>query len=162
MAKGRQWYYTLSSPSKRNLPWASSFGAANQLSISLSYALGRIRQLRTDAGAITDEKLYLFGAISSGSLWNVYIAYEANPSAVNMQSVGHVHLKYLKLIVNRLGCLQVLVKIWYGDVTDPHAALEFVWIVERIRQWALLHLKAILTGWLEVLRPSVPGAASDQ
>ena len=69
----------------------ASFGAANQLSISLSYAIGRIRQLRTDAtdDAITD-RLYLFGTISLGSFYNVYIAYEADTSATNMECASYV------------------------------------------------------------------------
>lgn len=111
----------------------ASFGAANQLSISLSYALGRMRQLRTDAtGHSIADRLYLFGAISSGPFWNVYVAYEADTSAANIKCV--------------------LVRIWLGDIMDPHAALEFVWIIERIRQWAVSGLKPILTGWLESLR----------
>ena len=51
--------------------------------------------------------------------------------------------------------LKVLVKIWYGDVTDPHAASEFVWIVERIRQWTLIGLQPVLIGWVECLRSAV-------
>ena len=67
-----------------------SFGAANQLSISLSYALGRIRQLRTDAtGDPITDRLYLFGAISSGPFWNVYIAYEADTSATDMECASY-------------------------------------------------------------------------
>ena len=70
----------------------ASFGAANQLSISLSYALGRMRQLRTDAtGHSIADRLYLFGAISSGPFWNVYVAYEADTSAANIKCASHFY-----------------------------------------------------------------------
>ena len=65
------------------------FAAANQLGGGLSYALGMLRQLRTDAvGAAANVPLHLFGAISSGAIWQLYIAYEVNPESAEMDCVG--------------------------------------------------------------------------
>lgn len=58
-----------------------SFSAANQIAGSLSYALGRLHQLRSEAKAgNATESLYLFGAVSSGPLWQICVAYEIDPA----------------------------------------------------------------------------------
>ena len=64
-----------------NSSLGSTYAAANQLGGSLSYALGKLRLLRADATARTyEEPLYLFGAVSAGRSWEVYIAYEIDPT----------------------------------------------------------------------------------
>ena len=66
-----------------------TFGAANQLSGSLSYALGRLRRLRADAaGVLNGEPFHLFGAVSSGDKWRLYMAYEVDAAASQMECVG--------------------------------------------------------------------------
>jgi hypothetical protein len=66
----------------------TTFSAANQLSNSLSYALGIIRKLRADATSEpARQRLHLFGAVSSGTTWQIYIAYEADPTQPNLECV---------------------------------------------------------------------------
>lgn len=113
----------------------SSYAAVNQLSGSLLYALGKLRQLRADVITGTaNEPLYLFGAVSAGRSWDVYVAYEVDPAE------------------SELRC--ALVSFWSGNIVDVGAALEFVWLIERLRQWALSGLRPVLTDWLESLRPT--------
>jgi len=111
----------------------TTFSAANQLSNSLSYALGVIRKLRQDATSGTArQRLHLFGAVSSGTTWQIYIAYEADPTQPNLECN--------------------LVKVWAGDIAFPQQALQFFLLVRRIKEWAFATLQPTLTEWLESLR----------
>ncbi len=135
----------------------STYAAVNQLSGSLSYALGKLRQLRNDAtkGSF-DERLYLFGAVSSGRSWDIYVAYEVDPAESEMRCVSGTPFTpgtSGRAKVSRHPS-QALVSFWSGNIMDVAAALEFIWIMERLRCWALLELKDVLTRWLELLRPS--------
>ena len=67
----------------------SSNGAVNQLSGSLSHALGMLRQLRQDAAIAEDlEPLRVFGAVSVADLWSIYVAYEENANETEMRCVS--------------------------------------------------------------------------
>lgn len=70
-------------------PDGTTFAATNKLSHSTSYALGMLRKLRSDATSdLPSERLHLFGAVSSGSIWQIYVAYEVDPAKTDMKCVS--------------------------------------------------------------------------
>jgi len=59
----------------------TTYAAANQLANDLAFALGLLLQLRRDANSYIssgDDPLMVFGAASSGSIWSIYVAWEAD------------------------------------------------------------------------------------
>jgi hypothetical protein len=63
-------------------PVGSSYAAANQLANSLAFALGLLRNLRQDSEQdLLDWPLMVFGATSSGRIWEMYVAYESSATA---------------------------------------------------------------------------------
>ena len=81
-------YFTHFSSSKPSRRWVQAT-PPSILSGSLSYALGRLRQLRADVIHGTGaERLYVFGAVSAGRSWDVYVAYEVDPSESELKCVS--------------------------------------------------------------------------
>jgi hypothetical protein len=68
----------------------ASYAAANQLANSLVFAIGLRRNLRQDSEQdLPDWPLVVFGATSSGRIWETYVAYESSaPEALEMECVS--------------------------------------------------------------------------
>lgn len=109
----------------------STYAAANQLAGSLSFALGLLWQLREMAQGEGASPLIAFGCASAGRLWEVYVAYEKDVAAAELQVC--------------------LCRIWMGALDSIGDCVKFLHLVQKIGLWAKVTLRAQIKQWLDVL-----------